>query len=67
MLLFALDRLNVMAKNIKRQSLGGGEMKPDVFHAYLYFAILSKYCTLNICYFDLRYFCKLEEMASKHL
>lgn len=54
--LFSLDRLNLMTKNSKRQFLGGDEM--NVFHAYLYFAILSKYCTLNICCFDLRCFHK---------
>lgn len=52
-LVFALDTSNVMAKNIKRKSLGG-EKKHDVFCASLYFFVLIKCCSLNIHYFDLR-------------
>lgn len=38
LLIFALDTLNVMAKNLERQALGC-EMKHEVFHV-LYYSVL---------------------------
>lgn len=52
LLIFVLDTLDVMAKNIKRKSLGG-EKKHDVFCASSYFFVLIKCCTLNIYYFEI--------------
>lgn len=65
LLVFALDTLKIMAKNTRRKL--DGEMKHDAFHVSLCFFVLTKCCALNTYYFDLRYFCKLKEMASKIL